>query len=388
MQTVRNLLLSSFVLASLAGTAAADDAIRLKTMGSFFFGGTVTTQADGSTFHGEHGYAQYYIPEKAKNLPVILWHGIGQSGKSFETTPDGREGFQALLPRDGWAAYIIDQPRRGRAGRSTTMNEAVAAASSPTLASEAGVFSAFRLGTWLPPKPAVLHPGLKMPSDGYTMDQFMRQQTPDTGARPHTDAHRRFMGQTVGKLLERTGPAILVTHSASGQYGWYTAMMSPERVKAIVAFEPGHHVFPENEIPGAEVSPVAAVNTAIAQQPVPMKDFLALTKIPILMIYGDNIARKPGTIFNDEVWRISFQNARKMADAVNRHGGNARVLSLPEAGIRGNTHAAFADTNNKEILELVEKWLNEQKLDGTDHPHTGPVKTTMPLTVPLAGITQ
>lgn len=101
----------------LAGCATEPDALKLRTMGSLFFGGTVTHLANGETFHGDHGYAQFFIPQNARTYPLILWHGIGQSGRSFESTPDGREGFMALLPRRDWAVYIIDQPRRGRAGR-------------------------------------------------------------------------------------------------------------------------------------------------------------------------------------------------------------------------------------------------------------------------------
>lgn len=103
------------------GAVQAKDSVQktivLKTMGSFFFGGTVQTLENGVTFHGEHGYAQYYIPENARNYPIIMWHGIGQSGKTFESTPDGREGYQAILTRRDWPVYIIDQPHRGRAGR-------------------------------------------------------------------------------------------------------------------------------------------------------------------------------------------------------------------------------------------------------------------------------
>ena len=82
-----------------AASAEAEQPITLKTMGSLLFGGTVTQLPDGETFHGDHGYAQYYIPQHARNYPLILWHGIGQSGKSWESTPDGREGYQAILPR-------------------------------------------------------------------------------------------------------------------------------------------------------------------------------------------------------------------------------------------------------------------------------------------------
>lgn len=87
---------------------ADDKPIVLKTMGSLFFGGTVQTLPNGETFHGDHGYAQFYIPQNARTYPLIMWHGIGQSGRTYESTPDGREGYMAILPRRDWPVYIID----------------------------------------------------------------------------------------------------------------------------------------------------------------------------------------------------------------------------------------------------------------------------------------
>lgn len=99
-----------------AAAASEENVISLRTMGSFAFGGTVDRLPDGTTFHGDHGYAQYYVAAHSRTLPIVMWHGIGQSGKTYESTPDGREGYQALLPRRDWSVYIVDQPRRGRAG--------------------------------------------------------------------------------------------------------------------------------------------------------------------------------------------------------------------------------------------------------------------------------
>lgn len=101
---------------SRAAAASEENVISLRTMGSFAFGGTVDRLPDGTTFHGDHGYAQYYVAAHSRTLPIVMWHGIGQSGKTYESTPDGREGYQALLPRRDWSVYIVDQPRRGRAG--------------------------------------------------------------------------------------------------------------------------------------------------------------------------------------------------------------------------------------------------------------------------------
>ena len=105
------------------GAAAAGEGgavpIVLETQGSFAFGGTVVTGADGNTFRGDHGYAQFQVPANARSYPLVMWHGGGQFSKTWETTPDGRDGFQNIFLRRGFATCIIDQPRRGRAGRST-----------------------------------------------------------------------------------------------------------------------------------------------------------------------------------------------------------------------------------------------------------------------------
>lgn len=359
--------------------------IILKTMGSLLFGGTVHKAANGETFHGDHGYAQYYIPQQPRQYPLILWHGMGQSGRSWESTPDGREGFQALLTRKNWPVYIIDQPRRGRAGYTRAKPHDAQAA--PTTARESSAWNAFRNGIWTPPQGATLFPGVLFPGDAASIDQFFRQQTPDTGEEPRTAAHRTFMGNSMAELLEQTGPAVLLTHSNSGQYGWFTGMATPDKVKAIVAYEPGQFVFPQGE----DVPEVPYRNTLAGETlkgiVVPVEEFKKLTAMPILVIYGDNISTELSDIFNVEVWRIASTRARHFVDAVNRHGGKAQLVFLPKLGIRGNTHAPFADLNNVDIAAHLEAWLHSQHLDGQSVPHAGPrprqhVKLSVPLQKP------
>ena len=101
----------------------------IQEQGSFAVGGKTITNPgtydpynpapDGQTLHGDHAYVFYQIPVKARKLPLIFWHGAGQFSKTWETTPDGREGFQNIFLRRGFGVYLIDQPRRGNAGRST-----------------------------------------------------------------------------------------------------------------------------------------------------------------------------------------------------------------------------------------------------------------------------
>ena len=65
-------------------------------------------------------YVFYQKPVDARKYPLVFAHGVGQFSKTWETTPDGREGFQNIFLRRGFQTYLVDQPRRGNAGRSTT----------------------------------------------------------------------------------------------------------------------------------------------------------------------------------------------------------------------------------------------------------------------------
>ncbi|MEY3730903.1 MAG: hypothetical protein RLZZ57_1659, partial [Pseudomonadota bacterium] len=51
-------------------------------------------------------YAQYMIPAAPRGrFPLLMWHGGGLSGVCWETTPDGREGWQHFFLRQGWPVY-------------------------------------------------------------------------------------------------------------------------------------------------------------------------------------------------------------------------------------------------------------------------------------------
>jgi hypothetical protein len=90
---------------------------------------------------------------------------------------------------------------------------------------------------------------------------------------------------------------------------------------------------------------------------------MLLTKIPIVIYYGDNIPEKPSVNPGQEQWRIFLDMARKWRDLVNRRGGHVTLLHLPEAGIRGNTHFLMSDLNNVQIADQMSKFLAEKKLD-------------------------
>jgi hypothetical protein len=90
---------------------------------------------------------------------------------------------------------------------------------------------------------------------------------------------------------------------------------------------------------------------------------MQLTKIPILITFGDNIPEQPVANPGQDNWRVRLAMARLFRDAVNRRGGDVTLVHLPELGIRGNTHFPFSDLNNLQIADLMSKFLEQKKLD-------------------------
>lgn len=330
-----------------------DNLLIIKEQGSFAIGGTVITNPgtfnpyiqtpEGQTFHGDHAYVFYQIPANARKYPLVMWHGFGQFSKTWETTPDGREGFQNIFLRRKFPVYVIDQPRRGRAGRST-----VAARIEPT-PDEQGWFGTFRIGIW----PDYFE-GVQFARDAETLNQYFRAMTPSIGT-----IDIEVNAEAVSALFDKIGQGVLVTHSHSGGMGWLTAIKNPN-IKAIVSYEAGSgFLFPEGEVPG----PIPSSGGTLEAFGVPMSDFMKLTKIPIIIYYGDFIPEAPMDNPGQDGWRARLEMARLWRDAVNLHGGDVTVVHLPEIGITGNTHFPFSDLNNLEIADLMSEWLKEKGLD-------------------------
>lgn len=325
----------------------------IQQQGSFSAGGTVLTAAGefdpkkplepaGQTYHGDHASVFYQIPEHPHKYPIVMLHGAGQSSRTWESTPDGREGFQNIFLRRGFATYLVDQPRRGLAGRSSVEGQVV------PRPDEQLWFNQFRIGIW-----PNYFKGVQFPQDAASLNQYFRQMTPNTG--PFDVA---VISDALAAVLDKSGPAILFTHSQGGGPGWYTAIKN-NNVKAIIAFEPGSgFVFPEQELP----EPMPSAFDTLQGEAIPLQQFMALTQIPILIIYGDNIPDKPVAMPAQDSWRVRLAMARKWRDVVNKHGGDVRVIHLPEIGIRGNTHFPFSDSNNLQIADVVNQFLREKNL--------------------------
>ncbi|MCW5518906.1 alpha/beta fold hydrolase [Aureitalea sp. L0-47] len=337
------------------------ESVQIQEQGTFAVGGSViespgtfdpvahgyfnpTDQStEGQTLHGDHATVVYQIPVNPRELPLVFWHGYGQSMRTWQTTPDGREGFQSIFLKKKFPVYLLDQPRRGLSGRSTVSTTTNARTEDQLW------FGIFRLG-----EGNQFYPEVQFSQDPDALEQFFRQITPDTGP-----LNIQVNIDAVSALFDKIGEGVLVTHSHSGGQGWMTALKN-DNIKAIVSYEPGSNfVFPVGKVP----QPIPFVGGALKARGVPMEEFQKLTKIPIVIYYGDYIPEEPVTSPGKEQWRAALTMAGQWTKAVNDAGGDVTLIVLPELGIKGNTHFPMSDLNNKQIAELMFEWLSEKGLN-------------------------
>jgi hypothetical protein len=317
--------------------ASANEDIVLRGMGSFHVGGRlveisgkpireVVFSAGGvpakvdpnGLYQVEQMYVQYFLPKDRKGkVPLLMWHGGGLTGVTYETTPDGREGWLNMFVRKGWDVYNSDAVERGRsgfAGPDIWKSE-------PNFLTQANPFERFRIGdgagSWNadPSKRRTL-PASLFPVESY--ENFVKQVVPrwlstdDAIIAAYTE------------LVDKVCPCVILFHSQAGAFGFKVAQARPDKVKALVAVEPA----------------VAGDRDKAA----------AIKDIPVLMVFGDYIEQ-------DSRWPKMRQGDLDYAAAVQAGGGSVDVVNLPERGIKGNSHMLMMDKNNAQIADLIQAWL-------------------------------
>ena len=224
--------------------AKDNEPLSIAKQGYLFAGAKYSTVDNGRVMSGQI-YAEFQIPSKQTHRwPIVMVHGLGQSGTNFTGTSDGREGWAQQFLRQGYAVYVIDQPGRGRAAYQADVYGPLAP---PNLENVRRRFIApERYKLW---PQATLHtqwPGQGEPGNP-VFDQFYASQLPSIPA-PNATIFNR---DAIVALLDKLGPAIVMTHSQSGGFGWPVADMRPDLVKAIVAVEPSGPPFFDIENIGA-----------------------------------------------------------------------------------------------------------------------------------------
>ncbi|MDP4026523.1 esterase [Methylobacterium sp. NEAU 140] len=323
-----------------SGAAAAADAgpgpLTVASQGSFFVGGrnvasetlsTLPAYAPSGTITVDQVYVRYQIPVAPVRAPLVLVHGCCLTGKTWETTPDGRMGWDEFFVRRGFPTYVIDQAGRGRSAVNPSPINAVklGRAGADTLppvfsAGQEPAWAIFRFG---PEYPKVF-PGMQFPLEA--QGEFWKQMVADWSATLPTP---NPTVPALSELAKRLKGAVLVSHSQSGIYPFQTAALDRSGVRAIVAVEP-------------------------AACPDPAKDDLAPYKgLPILVLFGDYVDQSPR-------WAPRLALCRAFVAAANAAGGKAELILLPEIGIHGNSHMLMQDKNSLDIAEWLAGWLDKR----------------------------
>jgi pimeloyl-ACP methyl ester carboxylesterase len=330
-------LIAAAMAAMLAG-CTSQGGLNIKDMGSFHVGGrehtvsgqpvkTVTFTPGGApakvdpngVYQVEQMYVQYFVPANGRaTLPLLMWHGGGLSGVTYETTPDGRPGWLQYFIRQGWTVYNSDAVERGRSG--WAMYPEVFKGE-PVFLTKENPFERFRIGAGpgsynKDPAKMKLMPGSQFPAEGY--DNFTKQGVPRW-----TTTDDATIAAYIA-LVDRVCPCVVLAHSQGGPFAFKVAQARPDKVKALALVEP-------------------AGNGDFARAAV-LKD------TPILTVFGDYIEQ-------DSRWPTIKGNVVRFLGEVGKAGGKYDVVDLPKVGITGNSHMMMMDKNSDQVAGVIQQWL-------------------------------
>src|SRR5205809_6865298 len=212
--------------------AQAQEPLSIAKQGYLFAGGKYTTVNGRQVLNGQM-YVEYQIPRRrTQAYPIVIIPGAAQTTTNFTGTPDGREGWAQYFLRRGYAVYIADQPGRSRSGYQAEVDGPQAY---PNLVNVQNRFTApARAKLWPQAELHTQWPGTGVAGDP-VFDQFMASQVPFVQKPEVIQAANR---DAAVALLDKIGPAIVMTHSQSGAYGWPIVEARPNLVKALIQAEP------------------------------------------------------------------------------------------------------------------------------------------------------
>src|SRR5262245_36552413 len=343
--------------------------------------------ARGSFIGGQQMYVEYMVPARVrKPFPIVLVHGGGGQGLDWMGTPDGRPGWFQHLVAEGYKVYVVDRPGHGRSPQHPDLHGAIPQRPG-TMEGLQGQFI-FPVGGAQNPDPYRRHhtqwPGPGVPGSP-EVAQFLASQggsyvvTPQQpaapAAAPRTPANQQPAGppnlahiewRAAGaELLDKIGPAIIITHSAGGLFGLLVAEARPQLVKAAVMIEGGGSGFSAGNRWGMSTIPVT-------WDP-PLKDPAELR----IRWVADSEVDGSGYFLQEEParklpnWRdvavLTVTSAAGAASPGNpgapaflKQAGVrvAEELRLANAGINGNSHMMMVEKNHREVLQPILDWLD------------------------------
>lgn len=314
--------------------------LRSVRRGHFWIAGERVDGANG-TVQRAPMFVEWEAPEQiTRPHPLVLVHGGGGQITDWRGTPDGRPGWSDRFVDAGYLVYLVDRPAHGR----SWAHPEVVGAPGPQFSYEMaiGLFDTPIPGhdqsTW---GGGIGDPGLDqlIASMGFLSEDLAESQRMDQ--------------DRLARLLDRIGPAVLVTHSAGGPAGWLAADARREAVRAVVAIEPMgppfHEFAPGSRLDWGLTAAPLTYEPSVTD-PRTLEDggsgrhrLPALAGLPVVVVVGES---SPFT-----AW------APQIVDYVNAAGGNAEFMNLGDHGVRGNGHAMMLEKNSDDAIRPILDWI-------------------------------
>ena len=300
---------------------------------------------------GEHTYqcgpmyVSWEAPESVtKPYPLILVHGGAMQGTEWMDTPDARPGWAQRFVEAGYAVFIVERPSQGR---SPFVPEVIGDMGPGFTYEEAET-------VFFPAKTLKAHTQwLFKREDEAIFDEFVAAFGPlpkDIAVWQAMDADR------LARLLDKLGPSILVTHSASGSDGWTVADLRPQLVVGVVSVEPMGPPFGTTPNIGAlswglTAIPLTYDPARSSAEEVKNADPATL-RVP-------SLNGKPVAIVSGEVSEQA-KYAPEMVKFLENAGAAVEAIHLPDRGIYGNGHGLIYERNSDETIKSVLEWLDRE----------------------------
>jgi len=364
-------LLVAVILAS--GGCAVDSSTRAGSepnQGYFFVGGRYVETEKGPLMERQM-YVEYQKPTRVKQrYPIVMIHGAAQTGSNFTGTPDGRKGWAEFFVERGYVVYIVDQPARGRSPYHDALGPNVRFPSSQI---EQRFTAHEKFNLWPQAKLHTQWPG-DGPGKGQRgdpiFDQFYASQVQYLGSNPMT---QQLIRDAASALLDKIGPAIIMTHSQSGAFGWAIADARPKLVKGIIAAEPSGPPF-RNAVFSEEPARLwGMTDIAITYDP-PVTDPKQIAVVEQAAADGPNLtkcmmqkepARRLPTLAGIPILILAAESSYHAAydhctsKYLTQAGVQNTFVRLETVGLRGNGHMLMIEKNNLEIADFIDQWMTK-----------------------------
>ena len=273
-------------------------------------------------------YVQYArLADPKAKYPLLMWHGGGLTGVTWETTPDGRPGWRSWFLRHGHHVYVSDSVERGR---SSWAQYPEIYRSAPEFTTKAACWSNFRMGPSFDenPEKRETYQGIQFPTECF--DIFAKQIVPRW--RSMDDWAQAAYDELAAGFSEG---CVIMAHSQGANFALPAALANPDKVKALILLEPAR-------IPNPTTT-----------------DLRPLSKIPQLILWGDYLEKPELAPWAQAAYYHIYPEYRRIMEQM---GGSLTWIDLPQRNIRGNSHMLMMDKNSDAIAQVIQDWMEAQGL--------------------------